>query len=63
MSGADSRAGRVRAVLTGYVDGGEVPGLVAVVSRRGATQVYAVGQMSAGGAEPMTRDAIFRSHR
>jgi len=55
-----SRLGRVREVMNGYVERGEVPGVVVLVSRRGATQVYAVGQRSFGSAEPMRRDTIFR---
>ena len=46
--------------MNGYVERGEVPGVVVLVSRRGATQVYAVGQRSFGSAEPMRRDTIFR---
>ncbi len=55
-----SRLGRVREVMSGYVERGEVPGVVVLVSRRGATQVYAIGQRSFGSAEPMRRDTIFR---
>jgi CubicO group peptidase (beta-lactamase class C family) len=46
-------------VLAGYVERGEVPGLVALVSRRGAVNAVAVGTKSIGGDE-IQRDSIFR---
>ncbi len=61
-SGGLSRArlGRLRDVMAGYVERGEVPGLVALVSRRGETHVEALGTMAVGGSEPMQRDTIVR---
>jgi len=53
------RLGRVREVLAGYVERGEVPGLVALVSRRGETHVETIGARAIGG-ESITRDTIFR---
>ncbi len=53
------RLGRVRGVLSGYVERGEVPGLVTLVSRKGETHVEALGAMAFGSA-PMRRDTIFR---
>lgn len=50
----------MRDVLSGYVDRGDVPGLVALVYRRGEVRVEALGTMAAGGTVPMRRDAIFR---
>jgi CubicO group peptidase (beta-lactamase class C family) len=46
-------------VLTGYVERGTVPGLVALVSRRGAVRVHVAGRMSIGGP-PIRHDTIFR---
>jgi CubicO group peptidase (beta-lactamase class C family) len=55
-----ARLARMRKVLSGHVERGAVPGLVALVSRRGETHVDALGKMAAGGEEPMRRDTIFR---
>ncbi|MBB5083184.1 serine hydrolase domain-containing protein [Nonomuraea endophytica] len=52
-----SRLGRV---LTGPVESGHVPGLVALISRGLDTHVEVLGSMRAGGDAPMRRDAIFR---
>jgi CubicO group peptidase (beta-lactamase class C family) len=46
-----ARLTRMHQVLAGYVERGDVPGLVALVSRRGETHVDAIG---------LPRDAIFR---
>ncbi|HEX5502651.1 MAG TPA: serine hydrolase domain-containing protein [Thermomicrobiales bacterium] len=54
-----ARLGRLHDVLAGYVERGEVPGLVALVSRHGETHVEALGALTPGGA-PMRRDTIFR---
>jgi CubicO group peptidase (beta-lactamase class C family) len=47
-------------VMSGYVERGDVPGLVALVSRRGEVRVDAIGTLAAGGGEPMRHDTIFR---
>jgi len=47
-------------VLTRHVEAGDVPGLVALVARRGEVHVEAIGTLEAGGSEPMRRDTIFR---
>ncbi|MBD2868657.1 beta-lactamase family protein [Paenibacillus sp. IB182493] len=63
MSGgglSKERLGRLRGAMAGYVERGEAPGLVALVSRRGDTHVEAIGMLAAGGSMPMRRDAIFR---
>src|SRR5579872_5538158 len=54
-----TRLARVREVLNGYVERGEVPGLVALVSRRGEAHVDVLGRKAVGG-EPIQRDTIFR---
>jgi CubicO group peptidase (beta-lactamase class C family) len=56
---SSKRLQRMHAVLGAYIDRGEVPGLVALVSRAEHVHVEAVGALSFGGA-PMERDTIFR---
>ncbi len=62
MSGGFSKArlGRMHDVMAGHVARGRVPGLVALVSRRGETHVDAIGTTTVGGSAPMRRDTIFR---
>src|SRR4051812_32825893 len=47
-------------VLSGYVERGELPGLVALVSRGADVHVEALGTLSLGDAAPMRRDTVFR---
>jgi CubicO group peptidase (beta-lactamase class C family) len=54
-----ARLGRIHEVLAGHVERGEVPGLVALVSRRGEAHVEVIGTRAVGGG-PMRRDTIFR---
>ncbi|KAA2255938.1 beta-lactamase family protein [Solihabitans fulvus] len=54
-----ARLGRMHDVLAGYVERGELPGLVAVVGRHGETNVDAIGRMSFDG-DPMRSDTLFR---
>ncbi len=56
---SSTRLSRMHEVLAGYVERGEVPGLVAMVSRRGEVHADAIGGMSIGG-RPVQRDTIFR---
>ncbi|MFI2187058.1 serine hydrolase domain-containing protein [Streptomyces sioyaensis] len=51
---------RLREVLTGHVESGKIPGLVALVSRGEETHVEAIGTMCHDGGAPMRRDTIFR---
>jgi CubicO group peptidase (beta-lactamase class C family) len=53
------RLERMHTVLGGYIDRGEMPGLVALVSRGADVHVEALGELSFGGP-PMKRDTIFR---
>jgi CubicO group peptidase (beta-lactamase class C family) len=46
--------------MTGYVERGEVPGIVTLISRRGEVHVDAIGMKAVGGNDPMRRDTIFR---
>jgi len=55
----DSGIERLHRVLARHVDGGAVPGLVALVDRGGRTEVVCLGERSIGGP-PVTRDTIFR---
>jgi CubicO group peptidase (beta-lactamase class C family) len=54
------RLGRMHDVMAGYVERGEVPGLVTGVIRRGEVHLDAIGMKSLGGREPVKRDTIFR---
>jgi CubicO group peptidase (beta-lactamase class C family) len=54
-----ARLARMHDIMAGHVDGGGMPGLVTLVSRRGEVHVDAIGKMAIGGA-PMQRDTIFR---
>jgi CubicO group peptidase (beta-lactamase class C family) len=55
----ETRAGRLHQALAAHVTSGDMPGVVALVSRRGETKVEAIGTQSFGGT-PMRRDTIFR---
>ena len=55
-----ARLGRMHDVMAGYVERGDVPGLVTLVSRRGEVHVDAIGTKAVGGSDPMRRDTIFR---
>lgn len=55
-----ARLERMHDVMTGYVDRGQVPGLVALVSRAGELRVDALGSLAVGGQFPVQRDTIFR---
>jgi CubicO group peptidase (beta-lactamase class C family) len=54
------RLARLHDVLAGHVSRGDMPGLVALVSRRVKTHVEALGRQSFGADVPMRRDTIFR---
>jgi len=47
-------------VMADHVERGEVPGIVALVSRRGEAHVDAIGTKAVGGGDPIRRDTIFR---
>jgi CubicO group peptidase (beta-lactamase class C family) len=62
-SGGLSKVGldRMHEVMVGHVEHGGVPGLVALVSRRGEVHVDALGTKAAGGeGGAVARDTIFR---
>jgi CubicO group peptidase (beta-lactamase class C family) len=53
------RLARLHHALAAHVAAGDMPGVVALVSRRGEVHVEAIGTQSFGGM-PMRRDTIFR---
>ena len=55
-----TRLGRMHDVMAGYVERGEGPGIVTLVSRRGEVHVDAIGMKAVGGGDPIRRDTIFR---
>src|SRR5437660_8485946 len=55
-----ARLARMHDVMAGYVEHGEVPGLVTLVSRRGEVHVDVIGTQAIGDSRPMRRDTIFR---
>ena len=55
-----ARLDRMHDVMAGYVERGEVPGIVTLVCRRGEAHVDAIGRKAAGGRDPIRRDTIFR---
>lgn len=57
---SNTRLGQMREVMAGYVERGEMPGLVTLVCRRGEVHVDAIGKTSIGGRDPVRRDTIFR---
>src|SRR5579864_2670177 len=57
---SQARLARMHDVMAGYVERGEVPGLVTLVSRRGEVHVDVIGRKAVEGPTPMRRDTIFR---
>src|SRR5205085_6475272 len=56
---SEARLARMHDVMAGYVERGEYPGLITLVSRHGKVHGDAIGAQSIGGA-PMRRESIFR---
>ncbi len=50
---------RLRGVMAGYVERGDLPGLVMLASQHGEVHVDAIGRLAFEGS-PMTRDSLFR---
>ncbi len=57
---SQARLDCLRNSMTGYVERGEVPGMVTLVSRHGEVHIDAVGVKSLDGPDPVRRDTIFR---
>ena len=55
-----ARLARMHDVMSGFSERGEVPGLIAAVSRRGETHVDVIGTLTPGGNDSIERDTIFR---
>ena len=55
-----TRLARLHDSLLRHVDSGRLPGLVAVISRRGAEHVDAIGTLAFDRTAPMQRDSLFR---
>ncbi|GHO61755.1 hypothetical protein KSC_006470 [Ktedonobacter sp. SOSP1-52] len=51
---------RMHDVMAGYVERGEVPGLVTLISRRGEVHVDLIGTQTFDQSSPIQRDTIFR---
>ena len=54
------RLAPVRDLLQRQVDEGRLPGFVAAVRHRGATEVFCGGTTTAGGVQPVRPDTLFR---
>ncbi len=54
------RLGRMHDFMAGYVERGEVPGLITLVSRRGEVHVDVIGTQAFADPTPMQRNTIFR---
>lgn len=54
-----ARLGRMHRTMAAYVESGEVPGVVTLVSRRGEVHVDPIGEKAVGG-DAIGRDTIFR---
>jgi CubicO group peptidase (beta-lactamase class C family) len=55
-----ARLGRMHDVMAGYVERGDLPGLVTLVSRRDEVHVDAIGMKAVEDPDPIRRDTIFR---
>ena len=55
-----ARLRRMHEIMAGYVERGEVPGIVTLLSRRGEVHVDAIGMQAVGSSAPIRRDTIFR---
>src|SRR5437870_5406640 len=51
---------RMHDVMAGYVERGDVAGIVTLLSRRGEVHVDPVGMKAVGGSDPMRPDTVFR---
>ncbi len=55
-----ARLARMHDFMTGYVERGDMPGLVTLVSRRGEVHIDTIGTQAFADSTPMRRDTIFR---
>ena len=57
---SSTRLARMHDTLLGHVESGRLPGLVTLISRRGAEHLDAIGTLAFDCTAPMRRDTIFR---
>lgn len=57
---SQERLKRLHEGMAGYVEHGDVPGVVTLISRRGEIHADAIGTLAVDGDRPMQRDTIFR---
>ncbi len=57
---SQTRLDRMRTTMKGYVDRGDVPGIVTLINRRGETHVETYGTLAFDTLEPMQRNTLFR---
>ena len=57
---SESRLARMNDVMTKYLESGEIPGLVTLVSRQGECHINTIGTKALGGKDSMEADTIFR---
>ena len=57
---SEVRLAKMHDIMAGYVERGQVPGLVTLVSRRGEVHVDGIGTKAFKDPDPMRRDTIFR---
>jgi CubicO group peptidase (beta-lactamase class C family) len=55
-----ARLARMHATMAGYVERGDLPGMVTLLARRGEVHVDVIGTKAVGDPDPMRRDTIFR---
>ena len=55
-----ARVADLHMTMAGYVERGDIPGIVTLIGRGGEIHVDAIGMKTVGGKEPMRRDTIFR---
>jgi CubicO group peptidase (beta-lactamase class C family) len=56
----EARVADLHTTMTGYVERGDIPGIVTLIGRGGEIHVDAIGTKAIGEKEPMRRDTIFR---
>src|SRR6267154_199985 len=55
-----ARVADLHIAMTGYVERGDIPGIVTLIGRGDEIHVNAIGMQTVDGKEPMRRDTIFR---
>src|SRR3954451_13924703 len=55
-----ARVADLHTTMKGYVERGDIPGIVTLIARGDEIYVDAMGTKTVGGKEPMRRDTIFR---